>query len=345
MAQIIVSIPLNHKNKPSFDSPKTFYDELEEKLSGVATTDSYQAEESTGTTAIGLSEVILKRTQKQAIEFNNISKDIKNEKNMKELNLTEKLKNAPEGLKLYSPLIGDVTLVEVLEPCNYPISVDGIDGNYRFASNGRYCNINHGECMLFPSEGCRDWNKFQCPKIGDVVKLEGYNFTCRVSKLYSDSFDAVNDEKSYCANVSYRCNFEIIEERKFKIGNIVELNNKPCLIVNYFHGYQVISPVDNLPLFLKHKELEIGKIISKEELRDKYCLMLDEKNNFVRWMPKKEDTYYFTVNPVSVSKTSNHENPSDRYRINQFNCFPTEKIAKQVVEQMKELFKNFNPNK
>ena len=81
------------------------------------------------------------------------------------LNLVEILKDCPKGTKLYSPIYGDVELVEVLrnEEEIYPIEIKISDySTDRFSKDGKiYYN---GECTLFPSREQRDWSQFKPKK-------------------------------------------------------------------------------------------------------------------------------------------------------------------------------------
>lgn len=81
------------------------------------------------------------------------------------LNLVEILKDCPEGTKLYSPIYGDVELVEVLrnEEEIYPIEIKISDySTDRFSKDGKI--YYDGECTLFPSREQRDWGKFNPKK-------------------------------------------------------------------------------------------------------------------------------------------------------------------------------------
>ena len=83
------------------------------------------------------------------------------------MSLVEILKNCPKGMKLYSPIYGEVEFAEVTVLTE---SIGcGINGNtVYFHSDGSY--YKGGECMLFPSKEQRDWNKFMIPfKDGDII--------------------------------------------------------------------------------------------------------------------------------------------------------------------------------
>lgn len=85
------------------------------------------------------------------------------------LNLLEILKDAPKGTKLWSPICGECTLVEVLNGENlHPIicmtkTESGDTCHESFSADGKFfCDYKNGECVLFPS-GNRDWSTFQVP--------------------------------------------------------------------------------------------------------------------------------------------------------------------------------------
>ena len=82
------------------------------------------------------------------------------------LNLVKILKDCPKGTKLYSPIYGDVELVEVLrnEEEIYPIEIKTSDcSTDRFTKDGRIYADYDGECTLFPSREQRDWDLFTVP--------------------------------------------------------------------------------------------------------------------------------------------------------------------------------------
>lgn len=87
------------------------------------------------------------------------------------MNLIEKLKNAPKGTKLYSPIFGEVEFEKIVDDCIFVVIKDEDESSYRygygFYSDGKY---NHnGECVLFPSKENRDWNNFSILEKGHRV--------------------------------------------------------------------------------------------------------------------------------------------------------------------------------
>lgn len=81
------------------------------------------------------------------------------------MNIAEKLKKCPKGTKLYSPIYGELELVEVKDEQNFSIycitKKRELDA---FTRDGRiYSDYPDAECVLFPSKDQRDWNKFIVP--------------------------------------------------------------------------------------------------------------------------------------------------------------------------------------
>lgn len=82
---------------------------------------------------------------------------------MEGLNLVEILKDCPRDYKLYSPVFGNVRLLEVFTDCENPSFV--IATGYppmamvHLSPNGKLTRA--GECIVFPSKDQRDWSKFK----------------------------------------------------------------------------------------------------------------------------------------------------------------------------------------
>lgn len=73
--------------------------------------------------------------------------------------ISKLLKNAPKGLKLYSPIMGVCYLHKIDNiTSEIYISFDGENINV-FDKYGRYEAT--GECLLFPSETNRDWADYE----------------------------------------------------------------------------------------------------------------------------------------------------------------------------------------
>lgn len=74
------------------------------------------------------------------------------------VNIAKIMKYAPKGVKLYSPLFGEIVFVGV--DCNDCIVVDVNGATHRFYSNGKYWDLPTALCLLFPSKESADWNNW-----------------------------------------------------------------------------------------------------------------------------------------------------------------------------------------
>ena len=83
------------------------------------------------------------------------------------INLVNILKHCPKGMKLYSPIFGEVKFLTVFND-EYIDTYTSAGNILRFQKDGRFAS--GGECMLFPSKRQKDWDAFQMPvKRGDIM--------------------------------------------------------------------------------------------------------------------------------------------------------------------------------
>lgn len=148
------------------------------------------------------------------------------------INIAQILSECPKNTKLYSPIFGDCTLVEVgTSMITVLCCVSAI--RYTFYSDGTY--VKNGECMLFPSKEQRNWHKFQIPfKDGDVISNGKfvaifYNFIsdhlyyhCWYNKKTEDSKFKVDFGIGYGYEYRYATDeerqklFEVIREKGYR---------------------------------------------------------------------------------------------------------------------------------
>jgi hypothetical protein len=88
------------------------------------------------------------------------------------MNIAEILRECPKGMKLYSPIFGDVYLDKIRPHLAIVVTTDKQQGDFKeeFLYDGRY-GMN-GECMLFPSKDKTTWEGFVPPcefKDGDIL--------------------------------------------------------------------------------------------------------------------------------------------------------------------------------
>lgn len=133
---------------------------------------------------------------------------------IKGFNIAEALKYAPKGLKLYSPLFGEVKF----DGIEYGmIRITGESLSECFYEDGRYYdNFPNSECLLFPSVNHRCWNHWQntlfLESIGSVCvdTVTGYKYILENNgTFFSDgtgsgySVVIENDESNYFLNSRY----------------------------------------------------------------------------------------------------------------------------------------------
>lgn len=93
------------------------------------------------------------------------------------INIAEILRDCPKGMKLYSPLFGEVELDKSGSDNISFFSKDDEECDMfdTFTENGFfYSGYSQAECLLFPSSEMRDWSKFF--KRGDVVYIKEANY-------------------------------------------------------------------------------------------------------------------------------------------------------------------------
>lgn len=146
--------------------------------------------------------------------------------NMNEnLDLIKILKNCPKETKLYSPIFGDIFLLEVKEEDEYPIIIGTTLGNEstinNFNSKGLFFNGYEGECLLFPSKDQRDWSKFKCPKFDpktlhpfDKVLVKDHDHT----KWKTDFFSYIDNDKLRCLITSWKLVIPYNNDTKHLVG-------------------------------------------------------------------------------------------------------------------------------
>lgn len=118
------------------------------------------------------------------------------------INIAEILKDYPEGMKLYSPLFGDVELF-VSKSDGIAVYSKGDDGYNilnTFTENGLfYSGYSQSQCLLFPSSEMQDWSKFF--KRGDIVIKDGGGMATVFDGWANDTYTEFNTTINlYCDN-------------------------------------------------------------------------------------------------------------------------------------------------
>jgi hypothetical protein len=118
------------------------------------------------------------------------------------INIAEILKDCPKGMKLYSPLFGEVKLyqskVDIISV--FSKDDDGEDVFDTFTENGLfYSGYSQAESLLSPSSEMRDWTKFF--KRGDIVIKDGGGMAAVFDGWANDTYTEFNTTVNlYCDN-------------------------------------------------------------------------------------------------------------------------------------------------
>lgn len=145
------------------------------------------------------------------------------------INIAEILKDCPKGMKLYSPICGEVKFSRIDDDFNFPIITQTVMGGVGFFTKEGCINYSYpeAECFLFPSRKMRDWTKFF--KRGDVVYSKSGKISAIFEGWVNDDYTEFNTTINfYVADASYGeeevCNTDCFvkaseEERAVFIAN------------------------------------------------------------------------------------------------------------------------------
>lgn len=118
------------------------------------------------------------------------------------INIAEILKDCPKGMKLYSPLFGEVELF-ISESGGIAVYSKDNDGDNilnTFTENGMfYSEYPQSQCLIFPSLDMRDWKRFF--KRGDIVIKDGSDMAAVFDGWANDTYTEFNTTINlYCDN-------------------------------------------------------------------------------------------------------------------------------------------------
>lgn len=221
------------------------------------------------------------------------------------MNIAEILKNAPEGTKLYSPVVGDVTFKGINSLYIEVLDSDNIVREFYY--DGRF--YLNGECMLFPSKDNRDWDNFSIRsfKKGDFIVKESLN-NRKFIAIFSHSGGPFEHTTNYLCLLSPDGTFS--PKSNFGIGKVQEARlatdeeKKKLLDAIAKNGYYW----DECSMTLKKLALKfkVGDTIRKEEgcfnhtiksiAQDRYIC---ESGHFLRFVDQNDwNVVNFTINSL-----------------------------------------------
>ena len=152
-------------------------------------------------------------------------------------NIAKLLKDAPKGMKLYSPLFGEVRLVCVNCDNNILVETEMHDNHY-FAYNGVFrmhgCYPN-SKCLLFPSKDCPTWEGWTPPvelKVGDWVVGNGgvFKITQYEDEHGYDLTDTTGCVVHFVSPDYVKSNFHLWTIQDARIGDILTTSDKSIFI-------------------------------------------------------------------------------------------------------------------
>ena len=123
-------------------------------------------------------------------------------------NITELLRNAPKGYKLYSPMWGVVYFNKICDNNSIKVTSKHQDITGYFNQYGQYHEA--GECLLFPSKEVREWNNFIIKKENDFKPFDKVivrnsptsSWKAELFSNYADDpmffYQCISDKYVYC---------------------------------------------------------------------------------------------------------------------------------------------------
>ena len=222
------------------------------------------------------------------------------------------LKNCPKGMKLYSPIYGEVEFTEV------SIITGGIGCKINgctvyFNSDGSY--FSGGECMLFPSKKQRDWNEFMIPfKDGDIIIRTEFNPGCKqynIAIFKNYNVNPTNKMTIHC-QVNGANEFKtgmIVCHKDWRLANVEEIKRFTTRM--HESGYDFKNgKLIPLPKF------KVGDTITNGTLTFKVAHV--------------DDRYYYEEAGITVSRLCIQE--QDKWRIKKFDIHSLKPYDKVLVK-------------
>ena len=189
------------------------------------------------------------------------------------INISDILKDKPNGLRLYSPIFGECTFCCVREDTN-DICVKKHNGVKEFFdSKGLYYNT--GEVMLFPSKSMRDWEKFSWKK-GDLL-INSCGLQCIFKEWSSDDYTKFNgcysNSRDGYEDVSNAGTAKFVKlDNNTAYGYVREIENRCGGTLN----------LETLEIEKTHPEFKDGDILScDEDTYTKHTTLILHKNGCV----------------------------------------------------------------
>lgn len=263
----------------------------------------------------------------------------------KELNISEILKDKPQGTRLYSPIFGECTFCYVCEDTD-DICINRCNGEKAyFNPEGLYNTL--GEVMLFPSKSMRDWSKFAW-KEGDILVNKDGEVHIIFEGFDDDTYETFNgDNYLWKKDGSTMCFSEYeddLQTSEFNKANKEDAQEYIRKIEKRLGGKlnrETLEIEKTQPKF-KDGDIvssEIRFIDSEDVIVETYIVHNDylhgEKLNYYVGYSSK-------VSMIDYNSVINPENTSVK---NTFLCYATEEEKKQLFDALAKEGRAWNADK
>lgn len=152
----------------------------------------------------------------------------------KNIDLTNILKDCPEGMVFWSDNYGEVQFYSIREGFDKPILTKRADESVASYTKEGWCSIEFpANCLLWPSKDCRDWAKFSAPwykkekfdpkTLKPFDKVLGRNVS--TDKWGCTLFSNINVDaahKFHCVGSYYKCCIPYNDDTKHLVGTTDE---------------------------------------------------------------------------------------------------------------------------
>ena len=249
------------------------------------------------------------------------------------LNIAEILKDKPKGTKLYSPLFGKCTFLNIYDSQIY-IS-HHTDTVSSFYSNGTYFEFSEAEPLLFPSKEMHDWSKFTWKK-GDVLVSKGRRTLHVIFEGFNDDTYTTFKGKHYICDYSNKENCDD-EEYYNDYHKEVEEQTIEFEKDNINNAQTYINIIEKkLDGKLNLETLEIEKQL---EFKDGDIVVYGKSVAICRKIYKHTLSFYVSLNEMVGLLFADEVESSEEYR------FATEEEKQQLFDALEKEGKAWDAEK
>lgn len=207
------------------------------------------------------------------------------------INIAEILKDCPKGMKLYSPLYGEVEYQRI-NATDYPIVVMDRGNSIRvFSEEGRFlANLPDTESQIFPSYEMRDWSKFF--KRGDVVYIKEANYVTDYAIFESwknDDYTEFNASNFY-SNKSGFAERKVCTAKLYTKANDILKAKLITFIEQHYNGKYNPDTLRVEPVKIERPLKPFDKVLVRDTDEQAWCA------NYFSHYKNDPDYFYVCIN-------------------------------------------------